>query len=452
MALVSKPPERALDKSLPRPPFRFLQDIFYNIEEATGWCAGHFTDEDKNKEQKLDKRGKARFLTKVIQAVQATTNCTPDLREYVSPTAIAAGKECDRTNKLIQHYVKAAASGISSTDTLERMQALRDGAVVSSAAPTKQQVPMLDMEKAREPAPAATQPTPAPEPTPAPAPEPEPEPTRPVQPKAPEPEPTPVVAPVAAPVKLEEPPPLPTNANATNAPFQRLPSSANQKSGLARLKTSRRAPPRVRDANLVDEKKEVKVSAPKNVILESDIPEPDSDSEAEKEEAEAQGAMGSARGDHAQGKLMSDLMKMAGQEEAKADNGFAFKRLQSARPENRTAGLFSKQQIEILQGQIQSISASANPLGKCIEYVYEDVEQMQSELNKWRRDLQRSSTELETEKRLSKQILEPLERQLAQAILATEEQQSKISSLRADILRNELEVSKVMERKSQVTT
>ncbi len=49
---------------------------------------------------------------------------------------------------------------------------------------------------------------------------------------------------------------------------------------------------------------------------------------------------GSRAGDLAQGKLMSDLLKMAGQgekekDDAKGENGFAFKRLPSARPENR---------------------------------------------------------------------------------------------------------------------
>jgi hypothetical protein len=38
--------------------------------------------------------------------------------------------------------------------------------------------------------------------------------------------------------------------------------------GLSRLKTSRRAPPKLKDANLVDEKKEVKSAQPKNLIME----------------------------------------------------------------------------------------------------------------------------------------------------------------------------------------
>jgi chromosome segregation ATPase len=202
--------------------------------------------------------------------------------------------------------------------------------------------------------------------------------------------------------------------------------------------------------NLVEEKKQTTVKKVSNVILESDV-KSESDTEEEKEDDR----LGEDTGDpqaQAQGKLMTDLMKMAGQEEANPDNGFAFKRLASARPNNPTAGLFTKQQIVILQGQIQSLSASANPLGKCIEYIYEDVEHMQKELDKWRREFTKSSKELELEQRRSASILEPLETQLQQASALTEEQERKIASLRAEIFRNQLELEKVMDRSSALGT
>jgi hypothetical protein len=47
-------------------------------------------------------------------------------------------------------------------------------------------------------------------------------------------------------------------------------------------------------------------------------------------------------------------------------------------------------------------------------------------------------------------LLEPLERQLADSIQQTEEQEAKILSLRADILKNQLELEKLLDRKSTI--
>lgn len=229
--------------------------------------------------------------------------------------------------------------------------------------------------------------------------------------------------------------------------------------GLSRLKTSRRAPPKLKDANLVDEKKEVKSAQPKNLIMEGGEANDDSDHSDEDVKKDKNDGLGedngSRAGDLAQGKLMSDLLKMAGQgekekDDAKGENGFAFKRLPSARPENRTAGLFSSEQIKLLQAQIQAISASANPLGKCIDYIFEDVDQMQAEHAKWSRDFAKNKALFEVEKLKTKGLLEPLERQLADSIQQTEEQEAKILSLRADILKNQLELEKLLDRKSTI--
>jgi len=363
-ALVNKPPLK--DKLVQRPPFRFLCDIFFAIEEKTGWPAGLFTEQDRDKDNKLDQKGRLLFLQKVIETVQACNNCSPSLVGFVSPKSIAAGRDCDRTNLLVQEFVKAAASGISAKDTLARADAIRRGVPPDQLdAPTEKPVAL-----------------PAPKPAPA---------EKKIERPAPKVDEAPrkkIEDPVVAPPIVQPPPPVQPvepegETDDVESGLARL--QTKNAAGLSRLKTSRRAPPKLKDANLVDEKKEVKSAQPKNLIMEGGEANDDSDHSDEDVKKDKNDGLGedngSRAGDLAQGKLMSDLLKMAGQgekekDDAKGENGFAFKRLPSARPENRTAGLFSSEQIKLLQAQIQAISASANPLGKCIDYIFEDVDKL----------------------------------------------------------------------------
>merc|ERR1711924_180343 len=188
------------------------------------------------------------------------------------------------------------------------------------------------------------------------------------------------------------------------------------------------------------EEQKRKISATSGLILESEEVKDDSDSDEDGTDATntLQGTIG---GDgQPQGKLVAHILATAGkgkEKETEEKGGpFNFKRLPSARPGNRSEGLFSKQQIELLAAQIQAIGQSASPLGKCIDYVYEDIEQMQTELAKWRKDYQQQTAELETELRKHE--------------VNIAEQNKKIFAMKAQIFRNDKALEKLVDRKSDL--
>lgn len=55
-------------------------------------------------------------------------------------------------------------------------------------------------------------------------------------------------------------------------------------------------------------------------------------------------------------------------------------------------GTFSQVEVEQLRGFIQKLCQSTNPLGKCMDYVHEDVEMMKSELSSWTAEYKRRQT------------------------------------------------------------
>lgn len=52
--------------------------------------------------------------------------------------------------------------------------------------------------------------------------------------------------------------------------------------------------------------------------------------------------------------------------------------------------------LQDLRLAIQKLCQSANPLGKCMELISDDVEMMNRELAKWRSEYSRSCEELES--------------------------------------------------------
>ena len=59
-------------------------------------------------------------------------------------------------------------------------------------------------------------------------------------------------------------------------------------------------------------------------------------------------------------------------------------------------------QIAELRGNIQKICQSANPLGKIIDFVYEDMDQMNKELSKWKKSYGQFVEQFEEEKKYAR--------------------------------------------------
>lgn len=50
-----------------------------------------------------------------------------------------------------------------------------------------------------------------------------------------------------------------------------------------------------------------------------------------------------------------------------------------------------------LREEIQKLCQTTNPLGKCIEYIQEDLESMEKEYRMWKADSQTYSVKLDTQ-------------------------------------------------------
>ena len=63
----------------------------------------------------------------------------------------------------------------------------------------------------------------------------------------------------------------------------------------------------------------------------------------------------------------------------------------------------------------QVLCASTNPLGKCMDYVHEDLGLMNRELEKWQSDARKSTDQLEVEKEKTEAEMAPLRMELTEA-------------------------------------
>lgn len=62
-------------------------------------------------------------------------------------------------------------------------------------------------------------------------------------------------------------------------------------------------------------------------------------------------------------------------------------------------GSYSQQQIDIVREQIQKLCQSVNPLGKCIDFVFEDLDLMKRELERWKQEQEVQQQRLQAEQR-----------------------------------------------------
>ena len=60
-----------------------------------------------------------------------------------------------------------------------------------------------------------------------------------------------------------------------------------------------------------------------------------------------------------------------------------------------------------MQVAVQQLCKSTNPLGKCMDYVHEDLSSMNKELDRWQAESRQKVDELETERAQTEETLQP---------------------------------------------
>ncbi|XP_067265171.1 TRAF3-interacting protein 1 isoform X2 [Chanodichthys erythropterus] len=101
-------------------------------------------------------------------------------------------------------------------------------------------------------------------------------------------------------------------------------------------------------------------------------------------------------------------------------------------------------EIERLRSSIQTVCRSALPLGKIMDYIQEDMDSMQNELQTWRKENKENAQALLQEQRITDSIVEPLKSELAELEQLIKDQQDKICAVKSNILKNEEKIQKMV--------
>ncbi|XP_068428119.1 TRAF3-interacting protein 1 isoform X3 [Clinocottus analis] len=101
-------------------------------------------------------------------------------------------------------------------------------------------------------------------------------------------------------------------------------------------------------------------------------------------------------------------------------------------------------EIERLRASIQTVCRSTLPLGKIMDYIQEDMDAMQAELHTWRRENKEHAQALLQEQRETDRAVEPLKSELVELEQLIKDKQDKICAVRANILKNEEKIQKMV--------
>lgn len=110
----------------------------------------------------------------------------------------------------------------------------------------------------------------------------------------------------------------------------------------------------------------------------------------------------------------------------------------------KTVIRLANRDIEKLKQSIQSLSQCANPLGKVLDYLQEDIDAMLSELRSWQEEYKHNMAILEKSRNTIDHDLEPYKAELNILDSDINEQLEKISISKANLIRNEERLQKMV--------
>jgi len=474
--LFTKP--KLTENLLKKPPFRFIHDCISGVQKTTGFGPGLFSDGEMDaKAVAADKEAKNVYLSKIIQCVSLV------LGEAViaKPQKIMAGLEPENTSAFLIQLARAARQ---SRDTDQGagavQQVLGDGA--AETAP----------ESASEaPPPPQEAPPPVPEPEEAPLP----------PPAAPEPQMP--AAPAAEEKKLERASSRGSGrrgesrdsnrsrekdrsredkdrgreekekerrdrkdkerkerkreeeeaTRAPDPPSPERPPTAQRMGGM-RPQSARRGPPRAgsRPQDNVPKENLVPTEGPK-LFVEGEKEDDDDVEVVTESEPVFGGTVGNALDGEGQGALVKDILDaqkqlaqdsqpQAEEEEASTGTGIVLKRRGSTKLAAQPA-VAKASDLGALRTSIQTLCQSAMPLGKSMDYLQEDLENMKKELKFWMNEYRLYQAKLAEQQRYTEDLLNP------QATLADVDNQirqakERIKGMKAQVLRNDDTIGKLL--------
>ncbi|XP_023938832.1 TRAF3-interacting protein 1 isoform X2 [Bicyclus anynana] len=102
------------------------------------------------------------------------------------------------------------------------------------------------------------------------------------------------------------------------------------------------------------------------------------------------------------------------------------------------------QEFEQIRFNVQALSRVANPLGKLLDHIQEDVEVMRQELQQWKMSYEHASKELQKQKAATEEYLLPLYARKKQLDVEIAEKQDKINDLKIIIHKNVSRIDKLL--------
>ena len=419
-SLISKP--KMTEKLLKKPPFRFIHDTIMATMGATGYPQGLYTEQELDSKTVSDKESKIVFLQKTIDHVSQTIGETVDCK----PNKIVAGQEAEKTNSFLQALFRAATGQFEQKQPKEerkddRKEEKKKRKKEEEKAKEQQRLEQqrLEEEKRRQEEAKKTE---------------EKEKKRKVREEAKKTEEKP---------KREEK----KKPKEDKKPKEEPKPQEEKTKKLERPTTAGRRPPKIKQAQV----EETKQAAPAGVILEGNQDDDEDELIAQTSTAAKKGVAAQQVKQEEHGKLVRDILqddqgpKHVPMEHEPDDTGLGapegkkikLSRVRGNKETSKKAPPVDIGDIETLKTNIQGLCQSANPLGKSLEFVNDDVENMKREHNKWQSQFEQGLTQMEDQKRLTEEHLQPYYDKLAEIEEQIKEKQLKINHTKAKILKNE---------------
>ncbi|XP_061548386.1 TRAF3-interacting protein 1-like isoform X2 [Phycodurus eques] len=234
-----------------------------------------------------------------------------------------------------------------------------------------------------------------------------------------------------------------------------FPSEMTSSKRMARPSSARPAPPRAKkQESFTDGVPTERVSSARSSVIREGKKLSDDDDEDEEDEqflvAEAAPEPANTlekespqdlNSDDKHGGLVKKILETKKDYESSPSSIKSKEKLVSEEARKKEQDLVTRE-VERLRASIQSVCQSALPLGKIMDYVQEDIDAMQAELQSWRKENKEHAQALLQEQKATDCALEPLKAELYELDQMIKDYQDKICAVRSNILRNEEKIQK----------
>lgn len=128
------------------------------------------------------------------------------------------------------------------------------------------------------------------------------------------------------------------------------------------------------------------------------------------------------------------------------DDGTGSKGIKMGKLKRKNPGT-NLQEVDVakLSASLQSLCQAANPLGKSIDLVHQDIANMGKELDQWKQEYREASEHYAKQLKMTDDLLQPLYQKIAELDDKIAEQKAKIRNSRSRISKNDLKIQALLE-------